>query len=140
MTTGFTQRWKGKITAASLWVAGQQQNGIESPSTDSTLGAVRTSRLTPSSGAGVYTVPAPGLYGIGLERNILIPSVSSGAKLKAAAGSNFGVIGTSTMIVLASTVPMSLSLLAVSSVQWQLKGVWSTSTTVIPQPTFSTTT
>lgn len=140
MPSGFVNRWKGKITAQALYINGQLQNGYESVSTDGTLGAFKNSKLAPSSGAGVYTVPAPGLYGAGLDRNIFITSVSSGAKLKAAAGTSFGVIGTSTMIVLTSTVPMTIGLTAISSVTWAVRNVWSTSTTVIPQPTYSTST
>lgn len=137
MATGFTQRFKGKIAAAELWIGGQDQSSVDAPSTDSTLGAVRTSRIISSSGAGIYTVPRPVP---GLDRTISITSVSSGVFLKAASGVSFGVIGGSTMTVMKSTVPMTIELAGLSTSLWWLKSAWSTSTTVIPQPTFSTTT
>lgn len=135
--SGFQTRWKGKVNAAAFWLLGQNQGGVETISTDGTLGGNRNSRFAPSSGAGVYNVPAPVP---GTDRNLFLLSVSSAAKFKAAANTSFGVIGTSTMTVLTSTVPMTIRLTALSSSLWAISGVWSTSTTVIPQPTFSTTT
>lgn len=138
MASGFVQRWKGKITAAEIYVQGISMFDTETPSTDSTLGAVRVSKIANSSGAGVYTVPRP-TFG-GQDRTLAITSVSSGAFFKAASGTSFGVMGTSTMTVMKSTVQMSIDLCALSTALWAVRSVWSTSTTVIPQPTFSTTT
>ena len=137
MATGFVQRFKGKIAAAELWIGGQSQFDMDAPSTDSTLGSVRTSRIISSSGAGIYTVPRPVP---GTDRTLAITSVSSGVFFKASAGTSFGVIGGSTMTVMKSTVAMTIELAGLSTALWWLKSAWSTSTTVIPQPTFSTTT
>lgn len=138
MASGFTQRWKGKITAAELYIQGVSMFDVETPSTDSTLGAVRVSKITNSSGAGIYTVPRPTFAG--QDRTLAITSISSGAFFKAAAGTSFGLMGTSTMTVMKSTIQMSIDICALSTALWAVRGVWSTSTTVIPQPTFSTTT
>lgn len=137
MATGFVQRWLGKVALEVIFLNGQNLTGVETVSTDGTLGAARNSRFAPSSGAGVYNVPAPVT---GADRNLFLISVSSGAKFKAAANTSFGVIGGSTMTVLTSTVPMTIGLTALSTTLWGIRGVWSTSTSVIPQPTYSTTT
>lgn len=141
MATGFVQRFKGKVECDSLWVKGFCYSNTEA----ATIGAQATSTLGPnvvsnvisSSGAGIWNVPPPSP---GIERTLAITSVSSGAFFKAAANTSFGIIGGSTMNVLKSTTVMSITLVGMSSVLWQVKSVWSTSTTVIAMPTFSTTT
>ncbi len=141
MATGFVSRWKGKVTAASFWMGGFCYSAVEAATIGaqaaSTLGNNAISNVISSSGAGIYNVPPPIA---GLERTLAVTSISSGVFFKAASGTSFGIIGTSTMNVLKSTTVMTITLMGLSSVLWQVKSVWSTSTTVIPQPTYSTTT
>lgn len=141
MASGFVQRFKGKVECDALWIKGYNYSAVEAASigaqATSTLGNFAASNVISSSGAGIWNVPPPTA---GLERTLAITSISSGAFFKAAANTSFGIIGTSTMNVLKSTTVMTITLMGLSSVLWQVKSVWSTSTTVIPQPTYSTTT
>ena len=50
MASGFTQRWKGKVTAAELWVSGQPVFG---PQAKQSL-SVMSSSLGASTSSGTY--------------------------------------------------------------------------------------
>ena len=137
MATGFAQRWKGKVTADALWVSGWFFNGVQSPAAASTLNTFMNANIISATAASAYTLQPPEP---GVPVTLALTNVSSGVAIKAAAGSNFGVMGGSSMIVMKSTVQMTIEMVGVSTVSWAIKSVWSTSTSVIPQPTFSTTT
>jgi len=140
MATGFVTRWKGKIAAISFWDKGFQVDGVDTPSTDSTMSAVCAHNIRSSSGAGVYTVPRPPLGG-GISQILAITQVSSGVKFKAPSGVSFGVTaGNSTTTVLTSTQLMTIELYALSSALYNIIGVFSTSTASPVIPTLSTTT
>lgn len=141
MASGFVQRWKGKVNADSFWLKGwgvSETNGTLLPTPGSTLSQNAANyNLSASSGAVVYTL---GPVDPGVPVKLALTAVSSAIFIKAAAGNNFGVFGGSTMIVMKSTSIMTIAIVGVSSIAWAVESIWSTSTTVIPQPTFSTTT
>lgn len=136
MATGFVSRFKGKITADALWYKGWNFD-VSTPAAASTASAYQVLNVISSSGADVRTLQAPKS---GIREIIAITAVATATFVKAAAGTNFGLMGTSTMIVMKSTVQMTVALVGLSSIQWAVESVWSTSTTAIPQPTWSTTT
>jgi hypothetical protein len=136
MATGFVQRFKGKITADALWYKGWNFD-VSTPAAASTASAFQILNVISATGADVRTLQAPKS---GIKEVIAITQVSSATFIKAAAGTNFGLMGTSTMIVMKSTIQMTVALVGLSSIQWAVESVWSTSTTAIPQPTWSTTT
>lgn len=152
MATGFVQRWKGKVTAAQLWLAGTQITAsgtdintlagsgstVSSYSTDGSVSGYGAKTLTSSSNANTFTLPAPVRSA---EMQLCMTSVSSGIFIKAASGSSFGVTAAgSTSIVMKSTTIMSIALAGLSTSLWGIMSAWSTSTSIIAQPTLSTTT
>lgn len=138
MATGFVQRWKGKVNADSLWVKGWGQSEVQpNPAAGSTLNQFGNFNINASSAAAVYTMQP---VDAGVTAVIAFTNVSSAAFLKAAPGNNFGVFGGSTIIVMKSTTIMTIALRGISTVAWAIESIWSTSTSVIAQPTFSTTT
>lgn len=154
MATGFVQRFKGKIALATggLWIGGTQVTAnandlnslagsgstVTSYSTDGTISGYGPKNLISSSAANTFTLPAPVR---GAEMQLVLTSVSSGAFIKAASGSAFIVnLAGSTGIVMKSTTIMSIVLAGLSTALWGIMSAWSTSTSVIAQPTLSTTT
>lgn len=138
MATGFVQRFKGKIQADQLWTKGWAASETQSnPAAGSTLGAFGSVTLASATAAVVFTMQPPKA---GIEHVIAMTAVSSGVFLKAPPGVNFGVFGGSTIIVLKSTSQMTIEFIGISTVQWAIQSVWTTSTSVIANPTFSTTT
>lgn len=138
MASGFVQRWKGKVNADALWVKGWGQSEVQqTPAAGSTLSQFANYNIISATAASVYTLQPvdPGVTAV-----IAMTNVSSAAFIKAAPGNNFGVFGGSTIIVLKSTSIMTIALRGMSSAAWAIESIWSTSTTVIAQPTFSTTT
>lgn len=136
MATGFVQRFKGKIACDALWYKGWNLD-VSTPAAASTALAFQVLNVISSSGADVRTLQAPKS---GVKEVIAITAVATATFVKAAPGTSFGLMGTSTMIVMKSTVQMTVALVGLSSIQWAVESVWSTSTTAIPQPTWSTTT
>ena len=140
MATGFAQRWKGKVVADSLWMKGWglSEVNVLQPAAGSTLQQNTANyNLTASSAAQVYTLSP---VDPGVPVKLALTNVSSAIFVKAAPGNNFGVFGGSTIIVLKSTSIMTIALVGVSSIAWAIESIWSTSTTVIANPAFSTTT
>lgn len=123
MANGFTQRFRGKITAQSIWANGSQQYGAGayvaySTAGTQTLGLERLSAINAASAASVFTLG--GMPVAGLEK-ILDLTVSSGVFIKAAAGSCFDP---STNTVFKSTYAQRLTLIGISSVAWRIRGVY----------------
>src|ERR1043166_7126138 len=130
MATGFVQRWKGKVAADAFWYKGWNQD-VSTPAAASTAGSFMNQILVSASAASVFTLQPPEA---GVVQRLLM-NPSSAILVKAAPGTNFGVFGGTTEIVLKSTTIMTVELIGLSSVAWQVVSAWSTSTTVIPQPT-----
>lgn len=141
MATGFVQRWKGKISAASIWYGGVNTTGadnITSTVISATIAGNGVSQIFSTSSATVLTLgqPQPGL-----DRNLVIVQCSSGVLFKAAPGSYFAFGPGSSFTVMKSTAPQaSICLTGLSTAAWGILGAWSTSTAAIFSPTFSTTT
>lgn len=136
MATGFVQRYKGKIECDSLWVRGFPTGGALSSTGSTALTPVGVNTLVSSSLRSVYQLA--GLPPPGVEAYFVLQP-TTGISIKAPTGTNFGVYGGTTAIVIASTVNMNISLLGVSSVQAVISSVWSTAATVV-NATLSTTT
>lgn len=122
MATGFTQRFKGKITGASLWLGPSQQGGpgayvAYTTAAALTIGNERVSKITASS-ASVVSQLALGYPG---AEKTLVLDVSSGLFIKAPAGGGFN--GT-TLSVMKSTYDMQIKLTAMSSVQYALESAY----------------
>lgn len=141
MANGFTQRWKGKVAAVQLWVAGVPQNGPQAVVAYSTAGtqtlagsgAIET--INASSAISIWTMgygPTPGR-----EQVIDLITVSSGAFIKAAAGASFDP---STNTVIKSTYAESITLLGLSTTKWAIKSVFPGTTLGGSGITLSTTT
>lgn len=131
MANGFTQRWKGKVTAQSVWMGAQQFFGPGATPSYSTAGTqtlsiARAARISASSGASVFTLgfaPSPGL-----EFNVSLTTVSSAAFVKAAAGTAFTP---STATVFKSTYEMQVSLIGLSTTNWGIRSVWPPPSTLV---------
>jgi hypothetical protein len=129
--TGFNQRWKGKITAASLWLGGTQEYGsgavYAGTSDASTIPFQYGSAVVASAtAAAVYQMqqmPSPGA-----EFEFIITSVSSGIFLKAASGASFDA---STNTVIKSTYAQTITLYGRSTVKWSVKSVFPAASTLI---------
>lgn len=123
MATGFTQRFKGKITGAALWLGGAPVYGPGSRVAYSTAGTQNIaneaiSSINASSAMSIWSMtglPAPGL------QKVFDLTVSSGAFIKAAAGASFDA---STATVIKSTYAMRLTLMGLSSAKWSIIDVY----------------
>lgn len=121
MANGFTQRFRGKVQATQLWLQGipllgaPGVNASYSTAGTQTLGNEPISSINASSAISIWTLgsaPVPGV------RKVLeLTAVSSGAFIKAAAGTAFDA---STNTVMKSTYPMRIELVGVSTVRWSI--------------------
>ena len=142
MSNGFVQRFKGRVQAAQLWLAGVPMNGPQSVLAFTTASATITppsaiATLTATTGISVFTLGYAPLFG--QELSLAVISVSSGVQIKAAAGTSFDP---STNTVIKSTQVQTITLLGVSTTKWSIKSVFppSTLSTLINGITLSTTT
>lgn len=118
MANGFTQRFKGKITASSLWLGGSPQFGPGAYVAYSTAGSMDPGTekvsLLQASSAAVVSQLAPGSPA---QEKLLVIDVSSSIFIKAPAGGGFNG---STLSVFKSTYDMRVQLVAMSSLQWAI--------------------
>lgn len=158
MPTGFMNRYKGKqsFPIGGIWIAGTQVNASGAdfnsmlgqgstsaasltPAANSTMNGSGVSNIISATAASVYTLAAP--IGPGVEKTIALTQVSSGVKIKAAAGTNFGVTAAgSTTTVIGSTTLMNIALESISTLSWAIVAAWTGSTATIATPTLTTTT
>lgn len=123
---GFTQRFRGKVQAAALWLGSSPQSGPNASVSYSTaagggqtLGFERMSKIVSSSAATVWALPVNGIGG-GVSKELVL-DISSAAFIKAPTGGGFN--GT-TLSVAKSTYDMQVSLVAMSSVQYAIMGAY----------------
>lgn len=129
MSNGFTQRFKGKIQAAALWLGNSAQFGPTANRAYSTaagtnglaigtIGPEAVPSINASSALSVWQLTGPIVAG---SRQTLDLTVSSAAFIKAPTGVSFDG---STNTVFKSTYTMRVSMLGLSSVAMRITDVY----------------
>lgn len=129
MPSGFTQRFRGKIQATQFWLQGIPLMGAPgaavSYSTDGTqtIANEPISSINASSAISIWTLSAAPMPGV--RKTIELTAVSSGAFIKAKAGTAFDA---STNTVIKSTYPMRIELIGVTTLRWSILQAYPDST------------
>lgn len=121
--SGFVTRFKGKVTAAALWLGKSAQFGPGSvvaytTAGTQTLGYEGAATINASSAVSIWQMsdlPSPGM------RKFYDLTVSSAMFLKAASGASFDG---STNTVIKSTYNMRLELRGLSTAKWSIVGAY----------------
>jgi hypothetical protein len=143
MTTGFVQRFKGKIAAAEIYVGGVptfspgilQSTTIAGAAAEiGTLTNYGVSAVTASTVLAVARLASPQYPG--QQKVIELVSVSSGIKITASTDGSVTFNG-GTYNTITSTLAGNIALMAGSTTNWVITGVYPSTTGF---PTLSTTT
>ena len=137
MSNGFVQRFKGKISAASLWLGGTQQfgpgavgvystNSVASTAGILISGAGASNTINASSAISIFALNFPPVQGSEFELGLI--NVSSGVFIKASPGTSFDP---STNTVIKSTYAMMITLVGLSTLKWGIKSVFPPPSTLV---------
>lgn len=151
MATGFVQRWKGKVNAAQLWLAGTQivasgsdintligGSSLEALSTTSGYPNIKNNGMTTIASSSVLTTwrLATPAYA-GQMKTINMITVSSGLFITTSTAIVTSLNGSSINNTMKSTQTGIISLEATSTTNWNITGLFGSSVSFL---TISTTT
>lgn len=147
MATGFQQRFKGKILAAQIWIQGggplAGAGAIQALSTSSTTTTITNAGVTTinsSSVLSIWRLAPPTQSVLGLSKTVQLSPVSSGVFVTASTDGTVLFNGSSINTTFKSTVVSVIELVATSTTNWAIAGVFPGSTLVASPLTLSTST
>jgi len=143
MASGFVQRWKGKIACDELWVGGQLLAGgggvgVQTLSLGNTTGTLTNygvTAISATSGLAIVRLASPNYAN--QSKTIQLTTVSSGIFITASTAGTVFINGSSINTTIKSTLAGVLELVATSTSNWAITGVYPSTTGF---PTLSTST
>ena len=141
MPSGFVNRWKGKIAADQIWIGGQSLVGPASGQTLSTgsatniIAASGVTSIAATSVLAIFRLQKPTVTNT--EKTIQLTTVSSGIFITASTDGSVTLNGSSINTTIKSTLAGVIALVATSTSNWAIVGVYPSTTGF---PTLSTST